>query len=213
MYVPKPFEMTDREALHRMMRAHPLGALVTVTSQGIDANHVPFLLDADAGELGTLRAHVARANPVWQASAGTEALVIFQGPETYVSPSWYASHAGDGQVVPTWNYVVVHVRGTIRVCDDKTWLRAHVEALTSEHESHRPDPWSVANAPGEYVDRLLGAIVGLEIPIARLEGKWKVSQNRSMPDRLGVVAGLHRDETAPRSPAMADLVRGAMRDE
>lgn len=209
MYVPTLFEMADVAALHRMIRAHPLGALVTATTAGLEANHIPFLLDSDAGSQGMLRAHVARANPVWQASAGMEALVIFRGPDAFISPSWYPSKADGGRAVPTWNYVVVHAHGTIRIVEDRDWLRAHVEALTREHEGGRPAPWSVADAPAEYIDRMLGSIVGLEIEIARLAGKWKVSQNRSVQDRLGVIEALQREGT-DRTRAMADLVRGGV---
>lgn len=211
MYVPKLFEMADLAMLHRTMRAHPLGALVTMTTGGLEANHIPLLLDSDAGPFGTLRGHVARANPVWHRCAGTQALVIFQGADAFISPSWYPSKADGGRAVPTWNYVVVHAHGTVRVVEDRAWLRAHVEALTREHESGRPAPWSVADAPAEYIDRLLASIVGIEIVIARLEGKWKVSQNRSTQDRLGVMAALQR-EGSDRSRAMADLVRGALDD-
>jgi transcriptional regulator len=212
MYVPQPFEVTDPASLHACMRRYPLGTLVTATASGIDANHIPFLVDVATGQFGTLHAHVARANPVWQTAAGTEALVIFHGPEAFISPSWYATKSETGKVVPTWNYVVVHARGVVRVIEDREWLRAHVAALTTEHEGGRVAPWSVADAPAEYIDRLLGAIIGIEIPIARLDGKWKVSQNRSPADRRGVIEALDAEGT-DRSRAMADLVRRSLAGE
>jgi transcriptional regulator len=207
MYVPKHFEETRVEVLHELIRAYPFGVLVTLTAGGLDANHIPFEVDSDPSPFGTLRGHVARANPVWrETTPGAEALVIFQGPDTYVSPRWYPTKTETGKVVPTWNYVVVHAHGAPRFIDDRVWLRAFVEMLTDRHEARRPEPWKVTDAPADYIDKQVGAIIGLEIPIARLIGKWKVSQNRPSHDRAGVVAGLLQE--APRSAAaMADWVR------
>ena len=205
MYLPKHFEETRVDVLHGLIREYPLGALVMLTSRGLDANHIPFEIDPEPAPFGTLRGHVARANPVWR-EASAEALVIFQGPDTYISPSWYQTKAETGKVVPTWNYAVVHAHGTPRFIDDRAWLRGFVETLTNRHESRRAEPWLVTDAPADYVDTMVGAIIGLEIPIARLVGKWKVSQNRPAQDRVGVVDGLSRE--APRSgAAIADLVR------
>jgi transcriptional regulator len=207
MYLPKHFEESRIDVLHGLIRAHPLGALVTTGANGLEANHVPFEIDPDPAPFGTLRAHVARANPVWREGAG-DALVIFQGPDIYVSPSWYPSKREGGKVVPTWNYAVVHAYGALRAIDDAAWLRAFVERLTDRHEAARPDRWHVTDAPADYVDKMLTAIVGIELPVTRLVGKWKVSQNRPAADRAGVIAGLEADgDDAAR--AMAAAVRGA----
>lgn len=207
MYLPRHFEEIRVDVLHGLIRAHPLGALVTTSANGLEANHVPFEIDPDPAPFGTLRAHVARANPVWREGAGS-ALVIFQGPERYVTPSWYRSKQEDGKVVPTWNYAVVHAHGVLRAIDDAAWLRAFVTRLTDRHEGRRAAPWKVTDAPADYVDKLLTAIVGIELPVARLIGKWKVSQNRPAPDRAGVIAGLAADgDDAAR--AMAAAVRNA----
>lgn len=212
MYVPRHFEETRVETLHELIRAHPLGALVTLTPGGLDANHIPFEVDPDPAPFGTLRGHVARANPVWREFAReAEALVLFQGPATYISPAWYPTKQETGRVVPTWNYAVVHAHGTPRFIEDRRWLRAFVERLTTRHETGRPHPWKVTDAPPEYIDTQLNAIVGLEIPIARLIGKWKVSQNRPPADRAGVVQGLS-NETLPPAATMAELVRRARSD-
>jgi transcriptional regulator len=193
MYLPKHFEETRVEILHQFIREHPLGALVTLTPNGLDANHIPFLLDGNPAPFGTLRAHIARANPLWRDHVPqVEALVIFRGPDTYISPAWYPTKRDTAKVVPTWNYAVVHAHGSLRVIDDHAWLRGLVEALTNRHEATRREPWAVADAPAEFIEKQIGAIIGLEIPITRLYGKWKVSQNRPTQDRDGVVEGLLR---------------------
>ena len=207
MYLPKHFEETRIEVLHGLVHAHPLGALVTLTSGGLDANHIPFEIDPEPAPFGTLRGHVARANPLWRDfSRDVEALVIFQGPDTYVSPAWYPTKAETGKVVPTWNYAVVHAHGTLRAIDDRAWLRDFVTMLTNRHESGRRDPWKVTDAPDDYIDKQVGAIIGLELSITRLVGKWKMSQNRPAADRQGVVDGLRR-EGGDSGAAIADLVR------
>jgi transcriptional regulator len=207
MYLPKHFEETRVPVLHELIRAHPLGALVVVTSSGLDANHIPLEVDPDPAPFGTLRGHIARANPLWRDVARDgEAMAIFQGPGTYVSPAWYPTKTETGKVVPTWNYAVVHAHGTLRFIDDRAWLRAFVERLTNRHEAPRRDPWSITDAPADYIETQLGAIIGLEIPIARLVGKWKVSQNRPAQDQAGVVEGLSR-EGGPSAAEMARLVR------
>jgi transcriptional regulator len=203
MYLPAHFDEPRAELLHALIDAHPFGLLITSGADGVEANGLPFLLDAGRGPQGTLRAHVARANPVWrEAAAGAPALVVFQGADAYVSPSWYATKAESGKVVPTWNYAMVQARGALRVIDDAAWLRRLVGDLTERHESRRAEPWQVDDAPADFIDANLRAIVGIEIEIASLVGKWKVSQNRSAADRAGVVAGLR----ASRADAMADLV-------
>jgi transcriptional regulator len=193
VYVPTHFEETRLAVLHELIHAHPLGALVTVTPGGLDANHIPFEVDPEPTPFGTLRGHVARANPVWrECSRDVDALVIFQGPGAYVSPALYPTKQQTGKVVPTWNYAVVHAHGPLRVIDDTAWLRDFVTTLTNRHEAARSDPWQVTDAPADYVDSMLGAIVGIEIPLTRLVGKWKMSQNRPARDREGVVEGLRR---------------------
>ena len=215
MYLPAHFEEKRPEVLHTLLRTHPLGLLVTLNPAGeLQANSVPFVLDADpAGGPGILRAHVARANPLWGEASGeaggeagdrTESLVVFQGPQAYVSPSFYPSKAEHGKVVPTWNYVMVQARGRLRAIEDAAWLHAFVTRLTDRHESKRARPWAVRDAPPAYIETLLGAIVGIEIVLSALTGKWKVSENRSAADRAGVVQGL-RDAGV----ADADLLGGA----
>jgi transcriptional regulator len=207
MYLPKHFEETRVDVLHRLIRTHPLGTLVVMTRNGLDANHIPLEVDPDPAPFGTLRGHIARANPLWRESAGdAQALTIFQGPDTYVSPGWYATKQETGKVVPTWNYAVVHAHGSIHFIDDRAWLRAFVQRLTDRHEAARPEPWKVTDAPDDYIDAQLGAIIGLEMPIARLVGKWKVSQNRPAQDRKGAVEGLSR-EGGEAGEAMARLIR------
>ena len=197
MYLPSHFEETRPEVMHELVRAHPLGLLVTLGPTGLQANPVPFMLDAggggEAGAAGApvLRAHVARANPVWrEARTDVESLVVFQGPQAYISPSLYPSKAATGKVVPTWNYVMVQARGTLRVVDDAPWLHALVTRLTDRHEAARAEPWAVSDAPDDYVQTMLRAIVGIEITLSALTGKWKVSQNRNQADREGVATGL-----------------------
>jgi transcriptional regulator len=190
MYLPTHFDEKRPEVLQRLVHDEPLGLLVTHGGSGLQANSVPFLLDAGAGPHGTLRAHVARANPVWRDADGGEALVVFQGPQAYVSPGWYPSKAEHGKAVPTWNYVMVQARGTLRAIDDAAWLHAFVTRLTTKHEAAQAQPWAVTDAPPDFVDSMLRAIVGIEIELTALAGKWKVSQNRPAADRAGTAAGL-----------------------
>jgi transcriptional regulator len=206
MYIPSHFEEPDLGVLHALMQSHPLGAWVTTTDEGLLVNHIPFLLDPSRGPFGTLYGHVARANPVWSAfSRQTESVVIFQGPQGYITPSWYPSKQAHGKVVPTWNYAVVHAHGMPRVIDDADWLLRHVTAATERHEATHGSTWKVSDAPADYIDGMLKAIVGIEIPVARLFGKWKTSQNRPQADQLGVIAGLmERGDTG--SQAMAAMV-------
>jgi len=204
MYVPPAYREARPEVLHALIRAHPLGTLVTNGPAGLVANLIPFdLAEGTAGPL--LRAHLARANPqADELRAGGEALVIFQGPEAYVTPSWYAAKAEHGRVVPTWNYAVVQVRGVPEVIDAPEWLAAQVGRLTDRHEAERAHPWAVGDAPEAFIGAQLRAIVGLEIAVSRIEGKWKASQNRSEADRLGVARGLRESDAGS---AMADLVQ------
>ena len=211
MYQPPHFREDRLEVLHALMRAHPLGLLVSGGPGGLMANPVPFLLHADMSERGTLHCHVSRANPHWrELQTVAECLVVFQGPQRYITPSWYETKRATGKVVPTWNYATVHAWGPPRVIEDTEWLRANVEALTRAHEGPRPAPWAVDDAPPDFVAAQLRGIVGIEIPIDRIEGKWKVSQNRTDADRAGVVAGLG-DEDRKESAVMAALVAERMK--
>lgn len=187
MYLPRHFEQSDPAALAALMREHPLAHLVSLQAGELTADPLPLEFDAAAR---VLRGHVARANPLWQQADGQKVLAVFGGPEAYVSPGWYPSKAATHKVVPTWNYTVVHAHGTLRAVDDAPWLRALVGRLTDRHEATREPPWSVDDAPADYVAQMLRAIVGIEIAVERLVGKWKVSQNRSEADRHGVADGL-----------------------
>jgi len=191
MYQPPHFREDRLEVQHALIRSQPLGLLVTAGPGGLQANHIPFLIEADGSPHGKLRAHLARANPqLAELAAVEECLVAFQGPQTYISPSLYPTKQEHGKVVPTWNYITVHAWGRPRVMDDVAWLRRQVEDLTAHNERSRETPWLVSDAPEGFLAAQLKAIVGIEIPIARIEGKWKVSQNRPAVDQAGVVAGL-----------------------
>jgi transcriptional regulator len=208
MYQPIHFREERLEVLHELIRTHPLGLLITARDGTPMANPVPFMVHADMSPLGTLRAHLARANP--QADAlydGAEALIVFQGPQAYITPSWYATKQEHGKVVPTWNYIIVQARGLFRLHDDAAWVRAQVEELTHRHESARAKPWAVDDAPDSYIASQVRAIVGVEIEIMDIVGKWKVSQNRPMEDRVGVHAGMTRETTASGAADMATLVK------
>ncbi len=203
MYQPAHHREVRLEVQHALIRAHPFGLLVTHGPAGLLANAVPFTLAAARGPLGTLRAHLSRANPQWRdIGDGQDALVVFQGEQAYVTPSWYASKREHGRVVPTWNYVMVQARGVVRVRDDRGWVGAQVEQLTTEQESPRAEPWAVEDAPAPFIEGQLRGIVGIEIEVAAIEGKWKASQNRSEADREGVAAGLE-----PVRPGLAAIVR------
>ncbi len=186
MYIPAAFALTDPAQLHRIIRAHPLGMLVTQGPEGLDADHLPFEFDPDAGPLGTLRAHVARANPVWQIAGGTQVMVVFRGVQAYVSPNWYPSKQETHQQVPTWNYEVVHAHGVLTVRDDERFVHGVVGRLTRHHEASEPRPWKMADAPAGYLAERMGQIVGIDITISSLVGKSKMSQNKEARDREGV---------------------------
>jgi transcriptional regulator len=188
MYIPDHFREARPEVLHDAVRQIGFATLVTHDAQGgLEANHMPMLLDST-----TLRGHVARANPVWMAGEG-EALAIFLGPHAYVSPNWYPSKAATGKAVPTWNYITVHAKARIRWIQDAEWLRTNVTRLSETHEGSRPDPWKVGDAPDSYIETMLKAIVGFELEITRLDGKYKLTQNRDTADREGVRAALERE--------------------
>lgn len=206
MYQPS-YHLQDRlEAQHDLIRAYPLGTLVTVGPDGVLANPVPFLLDVAASPKGVLKAHVARANPLWRGhDPSHEALVIFHGPQCYVSPSFYASKKETGKVVPTWNYVTVQVHGPLKVIEERDWLLDQIRALTALQEAGQPVPWTIDDAPADFISAMLKAIVGIEIDISRIEGKWKLSQNRSLGDQWSLVEAL-RGSSQESARAMASLI-------
>ena len=206
MYGPRAFAVDDVPILHQQMLATPLPVLVTHASQGLIASHVPLLLNPDEGPYGTLYGHLARANPHCKALAeGVENLVIFAGEQAYISPSFYPSKAEHGKAVPTWNYLAVHAYGTAEVFDDAERLLALVSRLSNKHEADRSDPWSVSDAPADYIDSMLKAIVGFRLPITRLDGKRKLSQNRDATDQAGVRKGLLANSN-PQDHALAHLM-------
>jgi transcriptional regulator len=211
MYEPPLHRQDDLAALHGLIRRRPLGLIVNRGEQGLAANAIPFLLDADVGRYGRLRAHVARANPLWrELQAEGETLVVFHDVDHYISPSWYATKRETGKVVPTWNYVMVQARGRAKVIEDDAWLRGQIAELTAAHEASRAAPWAVDDAPADFVAVMARQIVGLEIEIDDLRGKWKASQNRPAADRAGVIAGLTEDGD-PDALAMAAIVRDAVK--
>jgi transcriptional regulator len=208
MYQPPHFREDRLDVQHRLIVTHPLGLLVTAGPGGLQANNIPFLIDPAASERGTLRAHLARANPqIAELAAVTECLIVFQGPQHYISPSLYPTKQEAGKVVPTWNYITVHAWGAPRVIDDAGWIHQQVDDLTHHKESTRAAPWQVSDAPDAFVNAQLKGIIGLEIPIARIEGKWKVSQNRPAVDQAGVVAGLQSEGGDARLIAAEVLAR------
>lgn len=208
MYLPPAFREDKLEALHGLIRANPLATLVSTSPSGITANHVPFTLYSGEGSkgFGVLRAHLARANDQALPDGTTvEALAIFLGVDHYITPSWYETKARTGKVVPTWNYIAVHASGPLRVIDDPAWVRRQIEDLTAQHEGRRAAPWAVSDAPADFIAAQLRGIVGIEMDVTQLRGKWKLSQNRSPEDRKGVVEGLVRDAD-PAGTAMAELI-------
>jgi transcriptional regulator len=208
MYTPKAFEVTDLPMLHAAMKQSELATLVTITSSGLVATHLPLLLDETKGAYGTLTGHVSRANVQWrETDPNAEALIIFLGLDSYVSPNWYPAKQETGRVVPTWNYAAIHAYGRITFIEDPEWLRTMVSDLTRKHEASFPAPWQVTDAPAVYIDSQLKAIVGFEFQILRLEGKQKFNQNRSAEDRLGVMEGL-RELEDERKTQVAELMEG-----
>jgi transcriptional regulator len=209
MYIPNSFAERDLPTLLAFIEAHSLATLVTHSAtEGLFATHLPLVLDRAAGPQGTLRGHVARANPHARLLTGDplNALVIFTGPDAYITPEWYKTKQETGRVVPTWNYVAVHAYGVLRLRDDPDLLREHLEALTRQHEANRPRPWNLSDAPADYIAQQMKAIVGVELTIDRLEGKWKMSQNRVDADIDGVIQGLGESHVA-QDQAVAAIVR------
>jgi transcriptional regulator len=201
MYIPPLFKEDRIEVLHDAIRRAGLATLVTPTADGLIASHVPMLLDLEPAPYGTLIGHLARPNPQARGAIG-EALAIFQGPDAYITPSWYATKRQNGKVVPTWNYVAIHAYGAVEFFNDPERLRDVVTRLTERHEGARAEPWAVTDAPPDFIDGMLKGIVGFAMPITRLEGKWKMSQNRPAEDRAGVISGLE----AEQRPEVAGLI-------
>lgn len=205
MYLPPHFRIEDRAEIAGLIRAAPLASLVTSGADGLIASPLPLLLDENEGVLGTLYGHLARANPQWQARTSGEAMAIFMGPDAYVTPSWYASKAEHGRVVPTWNYVAVHVYGEVEFFDDQARLLDVVTRLTNRHEQGRAERWQVSDAPEKFIEAQLRAIVGIKLTVTRIDAKRKMSQNRSAEDRAGVAAGLSQSDK-PGERAVAPLI-------
>lgn len=207
MYTPKSYREERLEVLHALMATHPLGALVRLGENGLCADHLPFEIapPTPGAPFGTLRAHVARANPLWR-SDGVDTMVIFQGPHAYITPAWYAEKELSGEEVPTFDYAVVHAHGKLRVIDDRDWLLDFLERLTNRHEANQQQPWQVGDAPPAYIDKLLKAIVGIEIPLARLEGKWKMEQKNSAQDQARVARELSSDGMPEPARQLATLM-------
>lgn len=206
MYIPKQFEEPSIEVMHELIRAYPLATLVVHSPSGLNANHIPFYLSQSPTPYGTLQGHIARANPLLgDIAEGIEALAVFHGPDSYITPSWYATKKETGKVVPTWNYVVVHVYGILRVMDNASWLRAQLDALTDHNEASFAEQWTVADAPADHIEKIMAAIVGIEMVITKMLGKWKVSQNQPTKNQTGVISGL-QESGLPESEVMAALV-------
>ena len=212
MYIPKQFEELRVDVMHELIRASPLATLVTMSSNGLNANHIPLHLLESPAPFGTLQGHVARANPVLSdLEKNIEVLAVFHGPDAYITPSWYVTKKETGKVVPTWNYAVVHAYGYLRVVDDAAWLRAQLEALTAHNEASFSERWAVSDAPHEFTEKLIGNIVGFEMVITRLSGKWKVSQNQPQQNQASVIEGL-KASGQQESSAMAALVEAATKN-
>lgn len=206
MYIQKHFEETRIEEMHKLIDTHPLATLIIAVDGELVVNHIPMLLESSDGQHGSLHAHISKANPLFaHLQREVDAVAIFRGAQTYISPNWYPSKHADGKQVPTWNYVVTHAHGKPRLVDDSTWLLSHLHAMTNKQEASQSQPWSMSDAPQEYIAKMMTAIVGIEMPIVKLEGKWKVSQNRLRADQLGVAAGLQIYPDA-QSQSMANLV-------
>lgn len=209
MYIPKQFEELRIDVMQELIRACPLATLVTLSADGLNANHIPLHVSPMPAPFGTLQGHVARANPILRdLETNKQVLAIFHGPNNYITPQWYATKKQTGKVVPTWNYAVVHAYGTMRAIDDAVWLRQQIETLTAHNEAAFAEPWAVADAPPEYTDNIIAHIVGIEMVVARLIGKWKVSQNQPSENRASVIEGLKKGELGDSS-AMAALVAAA----
>jgi transcriptional regulator len=210
MYIPKHFEEPNTELMHQLIRDFPLATLVTLAPDGLNANHIPMHLSVSPEPYGSLQGHVARANPLLNdIGQARETLAIFHGPNAYITPSWYATKKETGKVVPTWNYAVVHAYGILRIIDDPEWLRSQLEALTNHNEKPLSEPWAVTDAPNEFAAKLMPSIVGIEMKIIRLLGKWKVSQNQPLQNQEGIIEGLNANQQLTAFE-MAELVKERM---
>lgn len=200
MFQPAIFQEDRLDVMHGLMRTHPFATLISSATGELTADHVPLVLHDDEGEFGVLRGHVAAGNPLFTKSEGAlNVLAVFQGPQAYITPSWYASKQEHGKVVPTWNYTVVHARGALTFIREENWLLRHLHDLTQQHEGHRPNPWAVSDAPEDFVKRQLRGLVGFEIQVTSIEGTWKVSQNKNEADIAGVTSGLLDENTTNTS--------------
>jgi transcriptional regulator len=209
MYIPRANEEKRVPVMHALMVSEPLATLVTLRSSGLFASHIPMVLEDEGSEFGLLKGHISRGNEQWrELDPSVDAMAIFAGHQHYISANWYPEVRTHGREVPTWNYVVVHAYGPLKVIQDEHWLLKHVGSLTDIHEASSPTPWKVSDAPADFIQSMVKGIVGLELPIRRLEGKWKVSQNRTASERQGVIAGLTQRNT-PESLAMKALVEEA----
>ena len=206
MYIPLYFKINETTELHRIISENPFGILVTAGKM-LDANHIPFLFNATQGEMGVLTSHVARANPIWKDMANTDVLVIFRGAENYISPNWYPSKHETHRQIPTWNYEVVHAHGKLTVHEDENFIRSHVEHLTKTHEANEPKPWKMSDAPKDYMDIMLKAIVGIQITLTSIEGKAKLSQNRELRDKLGAIDALENLGNSKMANAMKKFTK------
>lgn len=213
MYIPTHHALADTDTAHALIESHALGAWVFEGPDGLVANHLPFFLERGRGAQGTLIGHVSRANPAWRAlGTGRHSVVMFRGPQGYVSPGWYPGKAAHGRVVPTWDYVVAHAHGVARAVHDRDWLLRMLNRLSDAHEASQPTPWRVGDAPADFIERLLRGIVGIEMPIDRLEGKLKASQDEDLHDRRGTVVGL-RQATTEDARRMGEWVDKALANE
>jgi len=207
MFQPQIFRENRPEIMWELMNAHPFATIISAVAGALTADHVPLVLHSKESEYGALRGHIARSNPLFCETKGPlEVLTIFQGPQSYVTPSWYASKQEHGKVVPTWNYVVVHARGTLQFTQETHWLLQHLNDLTAQHESYRSEPWKVSDAPDDFIARQLKGLVGFEIKIKDLQGTWKVSQNKTLADWTGVCDGLTKSGD-PEALTISTLVR------
>ena len=208
MYIPKHFDEPRIEVMQALIRDYPLATLVTLSADGFNANHIPLHWVDDGSPYGSLRGHVARSNPMWvDFDRQTEILAVFQAANAYISPSWYATKQETGKVVPTWNYAAVHAYGAMQVIADAVWIRSQLEAMTVAQEAAFPEPWSVSDAPYDFTETLIGQIVGIEIAITRLSGKWKVSQNQPAANQLGVIQGLQNSSQSEMATLITTVAK------
>lgn len=213
MHVQTLFQETRAHVMHELMQRYSLGSVMLMTPDGMEANSFPIEVDTSCGQFGTLRCHFGRSNPVWKSlTDAVEALVVFQGPSAYISPRWYVAGQKSKKVLPSWNFVVVHAYGTPRIIDDETWLLKHLAALTAQNECLQPQPWSLAEAPTDFVRQSAQHLIGMEIPVSRLVGKWFVSQQRTAADRASL-AGLLRERPQDMAAAMASLIEQVDRQD